>query len=629
MQRHVMKKKKKAKAKKATITPEQELLFAQALEQHQAGNLAEAEALYRRLVLAAPAYAQAAHLLGVLRMQLGDLAQARELIARAVELEPANAMARYNLGMAHEKSGELEQAVEQYRRAVRIDPEYTAAWRVLGDVLCLTEAYGEAVKAYKRVLEKMPEDLGTLNNLGNACVSLGSFENARKCFEGVLEREPGHAPTRNNLAGVLRELDQWDEAVAQYEKAIELDPKLAAAHLGLADLFSKRGELRQAETLARRALELSPGPDAWFRIGYIRQQLGDGEEAGACYERALEYDPSHTVALNNLGTLAKDSKAYENSIGFFQQAIALDPAYWEAWTNLANAYEKTGDLVKAEEAARKGVECEENGRSVLRLAYVLQQAGRIEEAKQQYARVLELEPADKLGVTLYLAGLGMREVPDKAPSAHVRQLFDNYAGSFDAHLLEKLEYKGPEVVLTALQPWLENCPETAGSQHASGLDILDLGCGTGLCGIALRPFARRLDGVDLSPKMIANARERDVYDHLEVNELTDYLEGCGREYDIAAAGDVFVYIGELEPVFRAVHKRLRTDGAFVFTVEEQEGPGDGFVLGEANRYAHTQDYIRGLAARTGYDVRSLEQRSTRQESLKPVPCLVAVLTPGE
>ena len=194
-------------------------------------------------------------------------------------------------------------------------------------------------------------------------------------------------------------------------------------------------------------------------------------------------------------------------------------------------------------------------------------------------------------------------------------------------MLEKLEYKGPEVVLTALQPWIEEHLAAAG-QDASGVDILDLGCGTGLCGIALRPFARRLDGVDLSPKMIANARERDVYDHLEVNELTDYLDCCGQAYDIAAAGDVFVYIGELEPVFKAVRQRLRPGGAFVFTVEEQEGQGDGFVLCDSNRYAHTEGYIRGLAARTGYTIRSLEQRSTRQEALQPVPCLVAVLTPG-
>ena len=466
--------------------------------------------------------------------------------------------------------------------------------------------------------------MGPLNNLGNAYVSLGAFETARNCFAAVLEHEPGHAPTHNNLAGVLRELERPDEAAAAYEKAIGLDPDMAEAHLGLADLLSKAGELQRAEALARRTLELAPGAEAWFRLGFIRQQTGDGKEAGACYERALEYDPAHTVALNNLGTLAKDSKAYEQAIGFFQRALEADPAYWEAWTNLANAYEKTGDLDKAEEAARKGIACQENSRSVLRLAYVLQQQGRIEEAKRQYARVLELDPGDELGVTLYLAGLGLREVPDKAPSAHVRQLFDLYAGSFDEHLLEKLEYKGPEVVLTALRPWFEQRGVSGGD-----LDILDLGCGTGLCGIALRPFAKRLDGVDLSPKMIANARERNVYDHLEVNELTSYLQRRGQDYDVVAAGDVFVYIGELEPVFAAVRGQLRPGGAFVFTVEEQQSPDAVYALGEANRYAHSQAYVRALAGKTGFDIRSLEQRSTRQEALKPVPCLAVVFTATE
>lgn len=619
-----MKKKRKnrtRKVKQVVLTPEMEQLFARALESHQAENLPEAERLYRQLVLAAPAFGQAVHLLGVVRMQQNDLEQAKELITRALELEPDNAMACYNLAMAHETSGSLEQAVAYYKQAVRVDPEYTAAWRVLGDVLCLTGAYDAAVRAYKRVLAKMPEDLGTLNNLGNACVSLGSFESARNCFERVLAREPDHAPTRNNLAGVLRELGLRDEAAAEYERAIELAPELAAAHLGLADLLSKQGEYRRAEELAWRAVELEPGADAWFRVGYILQQVDDCEEAGECYEKALEYDPKHTVALNNLGILAKNDKDYAKAVVFCKRAIETDPAYWEAWTNLANAYEKNNELDKAEEAARKGVEQEENKRSVLRLGYVLQQAGRIEEAHKYYTRVLELDPADELGVTLYLAGLGWREAPDKAPSAHVRQLFDLYAGVFDEHLLHKLEYKGPEVLLRALHPWFEQ-------RKGAELDILDLGCGTGLCGVALRSFARRLDGVDLSPKMIANARERDVYDHLEVNELTEYLESCGQAYDLAAAGDVFVYIGELEPVFSAVRQRLRPGGAFVFTVEELEH-GAGFALADTNRYVHSQDYVRALAARTGYAVRSLEQRSTRQESQEPVPCLVAVLTPGQ
>ncbi len=620
-----MKKKKRNQARKTRVTPQLEQLFSQALEYHQAGELVEAEKLYRELVLAAPGYGQAQHLLGVVRMQRGDLQQAIELITRALELEPDNAMACYNLAMAHEKSGDLQQTIAYNRRAVEIDPEYTAAWRVLGDSLCLSGSYEAAVRAYKRVLAKMPDDLDTLNNLGNACVSLVSFESARKCFEAVLERDPDHASTRNNLAGVLREMGEIDAAVAEYEKAVELDPELAAAHLGLADMLSKEGKFRRAEREARRALELDPDADAWFRLGYIRQQLGDEKDANACYEKALECDPKHKVALNNLGTMAKDSSSYAESIKFFRQAIAADPAYWEAWTNLANAYEKTGDLDKAVEAARKGVQLEENGRSVLRLAYVLQQAGQIEEAKQQYARVLELDPSDELGVTLYLAGLGLREVPDKAPSAHVRQLFDMYAGSFDEHLVEKLEYKGPEVVLSALHPWLGEHRET---QAGAELDILDLGCGTGLCGIALRPFARRMDGVDLSPKMIANARERNVYDHLEVADLTEYLDGCGRQYDVAAAGDVFVYIGELQPVFTAIRDHLRPGGAFVFTVEELQ-EGEGFVLGEANRYSHSQAYIRGLADRTGFELVSLEQRSTRQEAQKPVPCLVAVLTPGQ
>jgi predicted TPR repeat methyltransferase len=204
---------------------------------------------------------------------------------------------------------------------------------------------------------------------------------------------------------------------------------------------------------------------------------------------------------------------------------------------------------------------------------------------------------------------------------YVRALFDGYAGRFDGDLTGRLRYAVPELIEAAL-PGLLGVP-------AGRLDIIDLGCGTGLAGVALRPYARRLHGVDLSPRMLDRARARGIYDDLEAADLATALRAGGAAaWDLAVAADVLVYVGDLTPVFAAAAAALRPGGLLIASAEQApdgDGAGDGVVLLPTRRYAHGAGHIRAAAAAAGLSVTALDPVTPRWESRQPLPGWLFVL----
>ncbi len=156
------------------------------------------------------------------------------------------------------------------------------------------------------------------------------------------------------------------------------------------------------------------------------------------------------------------------------------------------------------------------------------------------------------------------------------------------------------------------------------IDILDLGCGTGLCGRLLKPIAGRLCGVDLSKGMIEKARERGIYDQLDIGELLDVLKRSPRSFDLIVAADVFIYVGDLAEVFEAVAACLRPGGLFIFSVEA--GGGERYNLtGSVRRYTHSAPYLRRLASMCGFDEVSFAPVVVRMERGQIVPGYLPVL----
>ncbi|MFE0756013.1 methyltransferase [Inquilinus sp. NPDC058860] len=274
-----------------------------------------------------------------------------------------------------------------------------------------------------------------------------------------------------------------------------------------------------------------------------------------------------------------------------------------------------GQPAEAAEAIRAAIEIDPGD---VEIHYALGQALEAADgdAATAYRAALELDPDDRMGAAVRLALIGAAPVPAQLPEAHVRTLFDQYAPRFDTALVEALRYRGPELLRRAVD---RTVPE-------GRLDILDLGCGTGLAGIAFADRRRRLDGIDLSPGMILQAMARRLYDRLEPGEIVATLAEWPERYDLALAADVAVYIGDLAPLLAAARRVLRPGGLFALTLEAQDdADGHGWRLGHHHRYQHSAAYLRAAAAEAGFATVEIESAWTRTENKVPLPGWVAVL----
>jgi predicted TPR repeat methyltransferase len=205
-------------------------------------------------------------------------------------------------------------------------------------------------------------------------------------------------------------------------------------------------------------------------------------------------------------------------------------------------------------------------------------------------------------------------MPARASDGFVERTFDSFAASFESKL-EKLSYRAPALVAAMI--------EDSGIAASKRLDVLDAGCGTGLCGPLVAPYARRLVGVDLSRGMLARAKEKNVYDALRNAELTEYLHDNRDAFDVIVSADTLVYFGDLERVLTAAARALRPLGMIVFTLEDAAGAGAGvdFRLEVHGRYSHARAYVEQVLARAGLQP-EIRHAELRMESGAPVAGLV-------
>jgi len=266
------------------------------------------------------------------------------------------------------------------------------------------------------------------------------------------------------------------------------------------------------------------------------------------------------------------------------QTVQLAPAFATAWFALGAVRDSLGDRAGAIVAWRKANDA---------------------------------DPEDYHGARLQLTRLGAGADTPAMTAAYVRRLFDQQAASFDETLLQRLDYRGPAVLLEAVR-------NVAGTGLRFG-SMLDLGCGTGLGGAAFRPHVDWLVGVDISPAMVAKARSKGLYDRLAVLDLLHFLDSDAQSqarYDLVVAADVFVYASDLGAIAAASACVLSPDGLFAFTVETHAG--DGAVLQQTLRYAHGAAHVRTAIADAGLNLQVLNRAVTRKEKGVPVPSLVVV-----
>jgi predicted TPR repeat methyltransferase len=279
-----------------------------------------------------------------------------------------------------------------------------------------------------------------------------------------------------------------------------------------------------------------------------------------------------------------------------------------------------GDVALAVTALEKTVaENPANVEAYRTLGRVLRLSGRPDDAAACYRRLLQVAPGDAVAV-MGLAALGKGSAPARLPDEVVRYVFDGNATTYESNM-QALGYRVPEFLGGLLREDAVPADRT--------LDVLDLGCGSGLCAPLLRPFARRLAGVDLCRNMLALARAKNLYDELVEAELLQYLATVhDSKFDVVVAANVLIYFGEIGELCAGVARALRRGGRFVFDVEKGEGAQPGFHV--SGRYTHSHAVVANALAGTGLVLARVDEAVMRKEQGTPVAalCCLAVQQSG-
>lgn len=348
---------------------------------------------------------------------------------------------------------------------------------------------------------------------------------------------------------------------------------------------------------------VSNSAEAYSDYGNMLKEIGRLDEAVDSYQQALAIRPDYAEAYGDLGTVFKEQGKLDKAIASYRQALILKPDYAKAYINLGVVYQEGGLLREAAANYNRALAIKADYVAAhFNLGALHMSLGQTEEALHCFRLAITYKP--DLAPAAHMIAVLEGNTTQAAPQEYIKELFDHYATNFENHLLNKLEYKTPQLLFQKFTSLIEG--DWRPIVHA-----LDLGCGTGLSGELFTEVADRLSGVDLSDRMLEIARTKGVYHDLHQGDIVAFLNDSDELYDLFLATDVFVYVGALEAVFKAIRDRSLPGAYFAFSTEWIEGVD--FVLQKSARYAHSRRYINSLCKRFGFRVALCEAIKLRKD----------------
>jgi predicted TPR repeat methyltransferase len=499
-----------------------------------------------------------------------------------------------------------------------------------------------AKQGYLAILRKNPRDIEALHSVGVISAQQKDFSNAVNYLEQAIRYQPNEPSFHLHLANVLKIQGLFSQAAELLEKTVASHPDYVPAFNNLGTVYYAKGKLDAAIRLYRQAIAKQPNyADAYYNLGLALIKNGEPAEAIHLLEKLLEHVPDHFAARFHLACAHMQQDHFALATQAFLIIESSHPHHVETQSNLATCYLKQGLLAKAKSHYLKALELSpEDTQNLFNLGYLNMQLGDLDNAIQFYQRTVSITPdsfaaQNNLGAA-FLAkphiGLALQHFREAlriqpgnksiaytiqaleqnqplltAPPDYVQSLFDAYADHYDMHLLDALDYQVPQLLHHALTSFLSK---------SQPLDVLDLGCGTGLCALPLKPYAQTLTGVDLSPKMLEAASQKQLYTQLIVKDLTDFLMDKVHQYDLIIAGDALVYMGDLSRLFALVKQALRPHGFFAFNAEIcTDTP---FKMNQSGRFAHNKKYLDDEAAKNHLRIAHYQAVITRQQNNEPV-----------
>ena len=369
-------------------------------------------------------------------------------------------------------------------------------------------------------------------------------------------------------------------ALPLYLQVAQTLPDADVVHYNLGLAYFELGQFEEAAGAFTIALQTNPDDaDSWYNLGLAWKQAGDNRQAEQAYLEALARRPGDGDILHNLGCVYMADGEIAKAVTVYELLLDHHPAYLPGVSNLAYLYHIQGEL---------------------------------ERAKELHRQLLAHNPDDDRA--RHMLAILEGDAIAAQPAGYVRELYDRFSHHFEQRLLGDLDYQVPELLGQLLADRME---------RTRPFDrVLDLGCGTGLAGERLRPFAVSLEGVDLSPGMLALAKEKQLYDRLVEDEAIHFLQvHADRRWDLIVATDMLIYSGDLSLLFSALAAKLSKNGFFCGTIELAEA-ADAWALLPNGRYGHSRGYIRALAEANGLSIISLQTINIRKEAGEWIPGLL-------
>lgn len=516
--------------------------------------------------------------------QAGHLPEAKQAYLALIEQGDNVVEALHHLGLLYAEEGKLNEARQCLERAMAIAPETLALYLHLANVYKAQGAYQQAVQALLKAIKASPRCTAAFNNLGTVYYAQGRFQDAVNAYHSAIALQPSYIDAYFNLGLSLAKLHQHQQAMDAFLAVIELSPKHVGAHFHMGCLLMQQREFRLAlDYFWAIARDCPFHFETQANMATCYLKLGQLDDAKSHYQQALALKAEDVSIVFNLGVIFMQQGSPEQAIAYYLRACELRaqdphdqerPSFFELHNNLGVAYLSLRNWQKA-------------------LAH-FQEALRIEPQNEAIRHTIKI--------------LTQREDLASVPLPYVQSLFDSYADHYDEHLLQHLHYHVPQALFQAVQQSVNVGPFK--------WDVLDLGCGTGLCGEAFRPIARSLTGTDISRNMLAMAAKKNIYDSLEQTEAIAFLGKTMHKYDLVVAGDVIVYMGNLGALFQAVDGVLKDNGHWVFNAEISYDKE--YQMNVTGRFAHRNSYIDALADRYNMKIVYYQERDMRTQGQEVV-----------
>lgn len=437
-----------------------------------------------------------------------------------------------------------------------------------------------------------------------------------------------------------------EKAIAFYKRACRINPISTTSLIALANVYYNNGDFKNSSKFSRKILKKFPdNASALLNLGNIAYCEGDFETALAYYETVYKNNHSSYIAVINMANTCYDLMRYVKALEYARRALKLYPSSVDAYIIRGNSYLELGRYQKAERCLAAAVDLRDDNPwiyvSLSRLYQKIEKwdlaleagwnaiiyAGEAIEEQHINFGYLLYECADEKGADMvadyarrwkerfpdnkkveYMANALLQDTRcKKAEPEYVTKIFDTFAPDFD-DTLATLEYQVPEYLAQVVADVLKK-------DIFKPFAYLDLGCGTGLCAKAVKPIIgwSNVTGVDLSRKMLKEAKAKYVYDDLVEDDIVHFLQNCQKKYQLVTAGDVFTYFGDLRVLIEEIGKVLAPGGLLVFSISENTYNTDDYYLTPSGRFVHASDYVLKLLKKAGLNKLYMDKKPLRNE----------------